>query len=408
MADEPRGPVPPATVQTIAQKESPSAPQVADQNTRFLAHLKQIQKKPEGFRALHLHVSALPVTARNRNNISGAITVLNALGRDNSGAIFLLKNLDIVFVAKDVARISLTVAGETIKSSFGLAATGAVAEFYQIYDFANDLPKLMQFAETAAGLQQVTAAAPAVELKAIDLGTLARLEAAIQTTDISTMMFNQPVYSLAGPGKPVAAFLEFYISIQALADAYCPGTDLTSSKWLFNDLTGVLDAAVLRVLAERPLTAKRFSLNLTLATLDSAAFQAFDAALTKAGRASMIIEINKNDVIEHMRLYKRLAPQLTEKGYRLCMDGLDVLIINHIDLNGLGFHFAKLLWSDEAGELDEAALSMLGIRLATQGQVEFILARCDRSESLRFAGRVGIKLAQGRLLDRLVKAQVPV
>ena len=194
-----------------------------------------------------------------------------------------------------------------------------------------------------------------------------------------------------------------------MEDAFCPGISLTGSRWLFNDLTEDLDAAVLRRLSSMPeLGRKRFSLNLNISALTTPVFRDFDAALSPQQRANIIIEIHRNDLVANFALYKKLAPLLTAKGYCLCVDALEASLLPHLDLKGMHFHFAKVFWSGEVAAMSEDELARVTAKMTRRTRPRFILARCDAAESIRFAKSIGLKLVQGRLVDHMVKRNIPL
>ena len=389
---------------------------MSDQNSRFLAHIRQLAKDPAGLKALHVHVSTLKPQLRNRDNLSRAIAIINETNRKiPTGALFLLRNFDIVYVCRNVAKPVLIELAGRLQSAFDDAVPqGANAygrcEFHTYFDIPVDGRPLIEFAEAAAGL---AVAPPAgrdqADARDVDAALLGRLKTTLRNADLSSMLLSQPIYSLAD-AKPAPVSWEFYVSIQALEDTFCPGVKLGGRRWLFNDLTEDLDGAVLRVLSrsDQMASRRRFSININLTVLDSKAFQTFDANLAPPQRALLTFEINKNDLIENIRTYYAIVPGLVEKGYAVCIDGLDVLSLPHLDLNGLGCRYAKLFWNHDAANLNEPGTQALAERIATTKKTQFILGRCDKSDAIRLARQLGITLVQGKLIDQMVKKQIAV
>ncbi len=385
---------------------------MSNQNARLLAHLKGIQSSPVGYTALHCHVSTMPVSLRTRDNISQAIGILNELKRTATmSQVFLLSNFEVVFVGYDILPGALRSAGSKIHKLFGYAEPRGktpygTGDFYSVMDLATHGKRLMEFAESVAGPEDGQDAA-ATGSKIIDGKLLAVIKNRIKATDLSSIMLNQPIYAVDTAGKMAPLFHELYVSIRGLEDAFCPGISLTGSRWLFNDLTEDLDAAVLRRLSAMPeLGRKRFSLNLNISALTTPVFRDFDAALNPQQRANIIIEIHRNDLVANFALYKKLAPVLTAKGYCLCVDALEASLLPHLDLKGMHFHFAKVFWSDDAPQL----ASQLRGRVDEKGEAtvsNYILARCDKPEAVKLAQSVGIGLLQGKLIDHMARNHIP-
>jgi len=382
---------------------------MASPNARLLIHLKEIESRPVGYVALHLHLSSLPRGLRSRDNVAGAIAILKELQRSVVPShIFLLSNLEIVFVGFNAQLGTLrSVAGKVHKifgyQSLEMKNAYDSIDFYSIIDLAVQGRRLREFAESVAGLN----AQPADEDggRRVDVNLLSQIKERIRSTDLSSMVMNQPVYAVDASGRILPVFRELYVSIKTLEEALCPGVNLAKRRWLFNDLTEDLDAAVLRMLSKSAdLGGKRFSLNLNLSAIESEAFAGFDQTLDKARRSNIVIEIHRNDLVANFNDFRRLAPALVERGYSLCIDALETSLLPHLDLGGLHCRFAKLFWSDEAAEAGE----ILAERNARDDGVTYILARCDNAEAVRVARKAGIELLQGKLIDHMVKNNIPV
>jgi EAL domain-containing protein (putative c-di-GMP-specific phosphodiesterase class I) len=385
---------------------------MTDQNGKLLASLTEVAAAPHGYSAIHIHASGVPTARRSRDTVSRAVAVLNDIvARHPSARLFLLRNFDLVLLARDVPRALLQQVGEIVRSLFlGSApavftnAYGADGEFHTILDLETDLAKLTRYAEAAAGVA-VDAGPRRDEARKIDLEYLAKIKVIIQNADISASLFSQPVCRVDEFGAVSVLFHEMYVSIQALQDKYCPGISLASRRWLFADLTEDLDGTVLRTLA-RPdeiRARKPFSVNLNLATLASETFGAFDRELAPERKQRIVIEIAKADMFENMKLFKEVTASLRADGYKVCLDGLDCHSAQYVEMRGLGIDYAKMFWSDDVASLDKTAAKTLLRRIKSVPEVRFILARCDNAESLRFAKSAGIELAQGRLLDHMAK-----
>jgi EAL domain-containing protein (putative c-di-GMP-specific phosphodiesterase class I) len=386
---------------------------LSDQNARFLNHLRKIEATPAGYAALHLHISGVGAGRKTRDNMGRAIGLLNELAKRSEGTIFLLKNFDLVLVGRGLSQADLGKAAAAAQALFladapvGFVNAYGAHEFRTMFDLGTELPKLMRFAEVAAGI--VPDRAPeAKEETTIDLQSLGKIKVAIQNANLDDLLFSQPVYALE-ENRIAMAFQELYVSIAQLQDRYCPGISITSRRWLFADLTEDLDAAVLQSLgAPDELTRRRrFSLNLNLATLSSQAFETFDTALQPSQRAEIIVEIGKSDFIENAKAFQKVAAIQRGRGYKFLLDGLDPLIVSHLDLAGLGFDFAKMFWSQDMSAMADAERQKLAQQMARSG-VKFVLARCDSAESVRFAKALRFAFAQGRLIDQMVRKNVSI
>lgn len=384
------------------------------QDAKLLIHLKQLEQNPVGYRALHCHVSAMPNNVRTRDNLSQAVAVLRSISRNNLFTnIFLLQNLELVYICRDVEMGALRNAAAKIHKLFGLAPLARAnvyggQDFYRLFEIGENDAPLRTFAETAAGPKDIFGTT-ASDGKTIDANVLSRIKSQLQSADLSSMILSQQIYAVDIARKVIPVFREIYVSIKALEDAFCPGISLTARRGLFNELTEDLDAAVLAMLLRTPdLSNRRFSLNLNLSAISSKAFSAFDTALRPEQRGNVVIEVHRNDLVANFFQYRKLAPVLVEKGYSLCVDGLDSSILPHLDLKGLHCRFAKMFWSDDAVADAESLRGELAARSKDGEGVTYILARCDNADAIKVARSVGIDLLQGKLVDHMVKNNIPM
>ena len=391
---------------------------MSDSNTRFLLYLKNLGNQTP-YRVAHLHVSQLPTAKKTRDNLSRALAVFSNLKHKNSeGEIFLLTNMDILFVTTIVQKPILAAACDQIENIFvsnlGVSFTnvhGGEREFYTLFEIPYEYAKLLAWAENMAEQPKIESHSDGDnKTSQFNVALLTRIKEGIHKTNISAMLFNQPVYRIGLDGAdPTIEFHEMYISVSVLEDFFCPGMSLTSHHWLFNDLTEDLDTVVLSQLANPSERAERpLSLNVNLSSLASNAFIKFDAQLPAEQRQGVILEINKTDIFENMRLYAELRPFLRERGYRILLDGLSLLNVAAIDFDGLDCDFAKIFWSVvEAPAITEEQLEHIASKMRESDKT-FVLAHCDAPESLHLAKTLGLHLVQGRLVDHMVKRNIPL
>jgi len=386
---------------------------MADPNTKYFAYLKKLSDKTEGMRAVHLHLSQLPAVKRSRENLSRAVTAFNELrAKFRDGEVFLLKNLDVVFFTSDISKQLLAAVSEGVEQMIvGQASIvftsvhGDEPTFFTILDLICDYQKLLMWSEENAP-PEPEQPADEQEFNEVDLALIGHIKTELERIDATPFMSSQGVYHMADNGMAVPVFHEVYVSIQALEEAYCPGLSLTSRRWLFNDLTMDLDAAVLRQLVKPndQFSRKRLSMNINLVSLSSPHFQKFDAALTPQRRSEVVLEINRTDFYEHMGEIQGLLPELRKKGFKLLLDGVSFLNLDAIDVGGLSFDFIKLFWTAETQSLTEKQLIRIGTKIKSNPQTLFILARCDTQDAVRYGQALGIHMVQGRQIDQMVKA----
>jgi len=94
---------------------------------------------------------------------------------------------------------------------------------------------------------------------------------------------------------------------------------------------------------------------------------------------------------------------MRERGYRICLDGLNHLTLQFIDRDRLGLDLLKLIWTpDMADDVTGTRATELKEHVDRCGRARIILSRCDSDEAVRFGQSLGITMYQGRYVDRLL------
>ncbi|CAK0757385.1 hypothetical protein CCP2SC5_2340002 [Azospirillaceae bacterium] len=244
----------------------------------------------------------------------------------------------------------------------------------------------------------------------VTLEELARLERSMARADLSPFLFNQAVINIAEDAVNEAEYFELYISIRLLQERMCPEYSITSNQWLFNYFTSNLDQSVLRALSHGMsfMRGRRIGININLATAMSTGFVKFDERLPPEFRGHVVLEISKVDLLENLSLYHDVADFARDRDYQISVDGLNPFWIANFDFEYLGCDYAKLYWTNELLEMDEAFRQVFLERISEQNRCRFILARCDQINSLVYARRAGIHLVQGRAVDNILRKGVMV
>jgi EAL domain-containing protein (putative c-di-GMP-specific phosphodiesterase class I) len=230
--------------------------------------------------------------------------------------------------------------------------------------------------------------------------------------DLSNLMRRQSVCALT-PNNPIPhpVFQELFISIQGLQQTVLPEVDLASNLWLFQHLTQTLDARMLSLLTRNDDSsiASSFSINLNVQTIMSPPFLDFDASLKDAARGTVIVELQKIDIFADMGAYMFARDFMHERGYRICLDGLNHLTLQFIDRELLGFDLLKLAWSpDMADDISGNRMTELKEHVDRCGRARIILTRCDSDAAVRFGKSMGITMFQGLYIDGQLSADAHI
>lgn len=401
-----------------AQARAPEVP--AGQDAQLIEYLERVDRFRAGRRAVHIHLSRLQPNNRREHHLRIAINTFEDLVKQYDGQIFMLTNQDMVFVAKDASTSELEVAVARIRTLFNedpiaQDAGHDASQFSTWYNLETQHRELFTAVRRLAAeavakrRQQMTAAAdgsaPAERKRVpIDPAKLGKLEELLSRNDLSNLMRRQSVCAVVPKSPPQSLFRELYISIADLQSTVVPDVDLFADQWLFQRLTQTLDRRMLALMTKNDdatLNAA-FSLNLNVQTILSPEFLAFDRARASL-RGNVVIEMQKIDIFADLGAFFFARDFLRERGYRVCLDGVNYLSLPFIDREQLGVDLLKVVWSAEMkGDQPGRGTDLVRSFVQRTGRSRVILSRIDNEEGVRFGHDLGVTLFQGRYLDQLV------
>ena len=386
-------------------------------------YTRRLARYGAGRRALIIHLSRLRPDNRRAHHIRIAANAFETLVKQFDGQIFLLQNADIVFICKDVSVAALDEAVTRLRHLFGDDPLALALDdngpdrFATWYDLSRDhaafLAAIERLQEAEARRRRRLAALEGDALAGgrnpIDPPALAELVASIERADLSNMLRRQPICAILPDEPPSPIFREIYVSIPDLRDTILPRYDIAADRWLFQYLTQQLDKRVLALLRKNDdrTIAHSYSLNLNLGTLLAPEFLAFDQHLPAGARGSVVIELQKADIFGDIGAFLFARDFVKERGYRLCLDGVTGVSLPFIDREQLQLDLVKLFWHPDLADPQHGGrLAALRDALDRIGKRRVILARCDSEEAVQFGLAQGLRLFQGRHIDRLVNAGV--
>jgi len=398
--------------------------QAASIESLLLDYARRLARHPGGRRAIVIHLSRLRPDNRRAHHIRIAANTFEALVKQFDGQIFLLQNADIVFVCKDASIAVIDDAIMRLRYLFGddpLAAEldeSAPDRFATWYDLERHYQDFLALTEEMSEqevkrkkrIAAIAGGTPRDERKPMDAPALAELVNTIQRADLSNVMRRQSICAIIGVEAPKPVFREIYISIAELRDTIMPKRDIASDRWLFQHLTQHLDRRVLAMLRKNDdqALAHSYSLNLNISTLLSQEFHQFDQSLRAGARGTIVIELQKVDIFADLGAYIFARDFLRERGYRVCLDGVSAVTLGFIERERLGLDLIKMFWTpDMADPLRTERTTGLREAVDRAGRSRIILARCDSEDAVTFGQAVGLRLFQGRHIDRLLSAASP-
>ena len=383
-------------------------------------YVQRLERSPAGKRAVVINLSRLRPANRGAHRIRIAANTFEALVKQYDGQIFVLQQGDIVFVCKAENAAAADEAVTKVRFLFGddpLSVQGEEPEdsFATWYDLGIDYAKLFAYCDQQCRdeerrrkrIAQLTGTGLGSERMPMDPAGLAELTTVLARADLSNVLRRQPVCAILPNQAPKPLYRELYVSIADLREAVMPKRDIASDRWLFQYLTQLLDKRVLMLLrkADDSALAHSYSLNLNVATLLSQEFLAFDANLRAGARGTIVLEVQKVDIFADLGAYIFARDFVRERGYRICLDGLTRLTLPFIDRSRLGLDLVKVFWTPDIaeGEGSEREREFLEA-LDRVGKTRIILARCDTEEAISFGQKIGLRIFQGRAVDKLLSA----
>ena len=380
---------------------------------------ERLERNPAGWCAVVLNLSRLQPDANRAGQLRIANNTFQASVQQLDGQIFALHQGDVVFLCKDadsemldaaVAKTALLFHDDPITAATPQSRVGG---FATSYDLQRDYPKFSAYVRQGVAeeerRQKRTATAAVMPEKdqrqPMDPQALAELIATVTRADLTNVIRRQSVCTIVSGDVPKPIYREIYVSIADLRDAAMPKRDIASDRWLFQYLTQILDRRVLAVLThtEDPALTHSYSINLNVSTLMSPEFQSFDQSLRPGTRGSITIEIATIDIFNDLNTYIFARDYVHERGYRVCLDGATALTLPFIDRDRLGLDLVKIFWSpDFVGKQRSGRASDVRDAIERIGQNRIILAHCADAEAVQFGLNCGVRLFQGRYVDRLL------
>ncbi|HLO78844.1 MAG TPA: hypothetical protein VK196_20495, partial [Magnetospirillum sp.] len=312
----------------------------------------------EGRLALHLHLSELLPQNREEAKIRIAFRMFESMVDMFRGQMFLLTNSDIVLICKDARLADLDAIVYKLRALFSkdpltyTESVGGEDRFATYYQLESDYDPFFlvcgQLLEEAKKRQASARNAPAVQ--PLDARNLNRVLEAIGASDIAGVVRRQACVRFTDKMLAEVAFQEFFMSIADLQKALAPDVNILSNRWLFQHLSQVLDLRVLSVLQDagfrRLPTA--FSVNLNIATINTAAFQNFEAAIR--GRAGLVVEFQLVDIFNNLDAFFLARDTLRRHGHKTVLDGMSPITLQFIDAELYETDFVKVNWSGDMAD----------------------------------------------------------
>ncbi len=401
---------------------------------QLLEYLKQLAPYAAERQAVQIHTSLFSPLKQRAAHLQAASHIFDTFISRMSGRLFVLSNDDLIFIYKEnfATDIATVIKRLQVLISDPLSADQETADqrkeaaeknipFFRRYrlreeyeDFLKHVDGLAYEAQVrrAAEVRQDREAASRIALFAAGRGealtpaVLARIEGALETADLSNILRRQTVCLIKDKQPPQPLLNEIFISISDLRQTLLPQIDLLSNRWLFQHLTETLDRRVLSLLhlPDDQTFSRNISLNINVATILSKDFLDFDAAIDNDRRRNTVLELQKTDIFSDLEAYSFARDFVHERGYRICIDGLNHLAFPFVNRKRLKADLVKLQWQPDLARYSETARNQLSEFIRRYGAERTILCHCDQPESVAYGQKLGLTLFQGRHVGDMLTA----
>ncbi len=390
------------------------------QEELLMDYVRRLSERASGRCAVLLRLSKLRAYNRRAHHLHAATSGLRCMVEAAEGQLFVLDSADTIFVF--TLEVHQRVELEIQKICFLFSDDPALMDGRSAADFVCRFDVQEEYERFQAVVRDlvVRQAAPSSDAprqlttkerlkRKQTLGQpltpelLAKLEAALSRADLSSLVRRQTVCALSPRIEVEPRFAELYVSIAELRETLLPNVNLLGNRWLFQHLTETLDRRVLQLLTmpENAFTGD-LSINLNVATLLSRGFGAFDDALSAQHAGALIVELQAIDVFQDLRAFHLARKAVQDKGYRVCLDGVDYRDLELIDCGRLGVDLVKMLWDSDLLTEGDAVFERLRVLVDQTGPSRVVLCRVDTRAAVDLGHALGIALFQGRYIEELL------
>ncbi len=394
----------------------------------MLEDLRGLEPSSRNRSVIRLHLSRLQPENRETDDLLSAETSFEELTRTRSAWLYRLRNCDLMVIFEKsetkavegaIVKLLKLWSGDLLMKRF--KSDPRKNRLASWFDMATDYDKLLAFAERQAvsrgankqkkTLEELISEKETLRQKSerghpLTPSELARIEEALSRVDLSSHTRRQPVCALVEDNQPEIVFTEVFVSIGDLRETLMPNTDMTANPWLFQRLTQTLDRRVLAQLArrdDRTLMREGFSINLNVGTVLSEEFLSFDSEINPSTHET-VLELRIEDIFADPSSFAFARDFLYERGYRICIDGLNLDNFPFAYPNRMGVTYGKLSWSSEiSGMVGTSQGEELKAMILMRKRGRTILSRCDSETAIKVGRQMGITLFQGRYIDGLLR-----
>lgn len=371
----------------------------------LLDALERIERKPDGFLAIHMHFSRLRPNNKGPKQIRVLARMFDPIVNSSQSRLFALGNGDIIVIGRYIAPAAADEVVLKIRDMLQgdpLIYDSPEDDFSTIYDIPKEFNKFYQTVEKlhkeAKQKQQIIK--PKETQRSLEPEDLDEVLEKLETIDVADIIRRQSGVSIHPDARAEVAYQEYFTSMMDLKKRISSEINLLSDRWLFQHLSETLDKKMFEVLKRTKLfyNPPALSLNLNISTVFSKEFASFAKSVLSGGQ-KIIVEVQLMDVFQNVQNYIKARDLLHKGGHKILIDSLPPITFQFLDLHLLKPDLVKIFWSK--GLADENQSPKPKDLIKKIGPDKVILARIDEEEGMNWGISVGIKTFQGYFIDAM-------
>ncbi len=381
----------------------------------MLENLQYLEKKPQGFCAVHVHLSKLQRVNKKPDYIRIAKRAFDPISMGHNCELFMLGDFDMLMTCPSGKIEDIDKALASVRSLFKADPliekrdVSGEEELATWYDLEEDFEYYREAVVSAAldsKRSTMESGGNALEDEKLTPKNLDQLAQSFKRLDARPLMRHQSAVKIGANGQGQLLFREYFVSIADLRKLAAPDVDLLADRWLFQFLTTILDQRVLHMLRSQSMEdlPKNVSLNLNLQTIYSKDFQLFDQFVGEQAER-IILEFQPVDIFSNIDTFLEVRDLLQGRGYKVLVDALQPLVLDYFDPSLLQADYYKIAWGDRLGASagPDGSAEMREL-IHSIGASNVVISHVDSEEAVRFGLQLGVQRFQGFFVDRLVEA----
>jgi EAL domain-containing protein (putative c-di-GMP-specific phosphodiesterase class I) len=377
------------------------------------------------YRALCVNVHKISEKCRTSVAKNELENMFLPLIKDSIAKTFVLPNEDFLVVynktnADDVSSLLVKIQflfqeDETVKNSSDLQKCG-VAVFY---DLASEYDALCKKIEASFEMEKqqlkplffegnIYKKDEKANKKLFTTELLSKVQKIISVSDFSSFIRRQAVCAVIGKSAPQRVFEEVFVSVEDVRDSLMPGINVNTNPWLKLALSETLNKRVLEVISrhEDGDLLGNFSVNINVSSILSDEFIQFDDSINGSMRSTIILELQLEDIFSDMNSYILAKTFAKARGYKVCIDGINIDKLKYIKREKLDCDLMKIDWHHSLIDMFTNDEHFMDYQNKAE-RAKIIFCNIEEPQAIEAGNNLGINLYQGRYIQRMLSDKKP-